>query len=379
MYITLYLTDVGQWGELSPKLLEPGGRGLGGRETCLIEISKRLAEAGHEVEVLAPCRPGEYNGVKWRNEAEAYQAGRRAADVAVSFSGANVWARRGLPGKLHVIHEQCAHLGLGRYDQLVDAYLLLSKWQGWHLNYYDPAIDTDKMLVVYNGINPERYAGENPKARHPHRIFYSSSPDRGLHHLLAGWELIRQEIPDAELWIFYSVESWLERVRWRMDSLGRRANLIQPYFDNPPEGITWWGMVDQWELARGQRQCSLWAYPADPTQGTETFCITGLEAAAAGCTMYTTNADCLPEIYGRVAAMAALPTDGQLFAGGVIELLTNEEVAAQYRPGLEFAETYTWDRVANRWLEALESLAAGEWPELEDWTDGQNSDTRGAS
>lgn len=365
MKIAFYHDNTGSWGPIQPGDVDRGGRGLGGRETALIQVSRRLAKAGLDVEVFCnTASPGvDISGAVWRDFQEAYRIGLRSYDVAVSFDGPGVWARGGLPAGVNVIHEQCAHLPVGSLAPLVDAYLVLSNWQGWHLNHFDRAIDTHKMITVYNGIDLARYEGPPPE-RNPHRVFYSSSPDRGLHHLLAAWPRVREAVPDAELWIFYEVGRWIPTVEWFMNELGRRAQLIKAYYEAPPEGVRFWGMLDQWTLAEKQRECSLWAYPADLTAGTETFCISGLEAAAAGCALFTTAADCLPEIYGEVAALAALPLDVEAYAEGMIRILTDESERLRWTPGGIFARKYTWDYVAARWLEALVALAAGQWPDL---------------
>jgi glycosyltransferase involved in cell wall biosynthesis len=216
------------------------------------------------------------------------------------------------------------------------------------------------VVVIPNGIDLARYEDGAAIERHPHRAFYSSSPDRGLHHLLEGWPLVRERVPDAELWIFYEVEKWIPTVYWMMNELGRRAQIIRRYFDDPPPGVTFWGMVDPWVLARKQQACNLWAYPADLTQGTETFCITGLEAAAAGCAMLTTTGDCLGEVYGEVAALADLPLDVASFAEAVARFLTEPDLADQYRPGIDWARRYTWERVARQWEREIGRVLAGE-------------------
>jgi len=358
MRLGFFIADQGQWGVLDPADVEPGGRGVGGRETALIYLSRILAERGHEVEVFARCKPQTSEaGVLWRDVRGIERVGQRAYDVAVSFAGPAVWARGLFPGRYHVVHEQCAHLDVGNMDELVDRYFVLSDWQGWHLNHYDPAIDTNKMVTVGNGVDLRRYEVAGVE-RAPHRVFYSSSPDRGLHHLLSGWRLVREQVPDAELWVMYEVGKWIEGVRWFMNDLGRRAQIVRMYYEDEPgtDGITFWGMLDKWTLAEKQMECALWAYPADLTAGTETFCITGVEAAAAGCALLATDGDCLPEIYGEVAGLVGLPTDGALFAGAVVKMLTDPAMAAQYTPGMEFARLHTWERVADRWEEALAGL-----------------------
>ena len=356
--IAFYI-EPSQWGDLSPEDLEPGGRGLGGRETCLIYVAAWLAEFGHEVTVYAPTAEARQvaPGLRWLPFREAYAPTIRAADAAVSFSGPWVWANNGIPGKVQIIEEQCAHLRTGRAAQLVDRFFVLSRWQAWHLAWIEPEIHPDRIVAIPNGIDLRRYNGAAGE-RDPHRIFYSSSPDRGLHHLLEAWPAIRAAVPDARLEVFYEVESWLEINRWAMLEQGRRAVLIERLRDQP--GIRFYGMVDPWVLARKQQECELWAYPADLLLGTETFCITGLEAAAAGCSMLTTTADCLPEIYGEVAAMAELPLDVAGFGEAAIQLLTEPELADRFRPGISFAEAYTWERVARQWEREIGRALAGE-------------------
>ena len=54
-----------------------------------------------------------------------------------------------------------------------------------------------------------------------HKIFYGSSYDRGLMHLLLMWKEIKKEIPDATLEIYYG---------WK---------LFQSFYANNPERMKW--------------------------------------------------------------------------------------------------------------------------------------------
>lgn len=98
---------------------------------------------------------------------------------------------------------------------------------------------TPKVQVVSHGIKvlPNKYT------RKKNLCLYASSPDRGLSKLLRDFELIKKEIPDAELEIAYNGRSdeEMERLFWEAD---------------------------------------FWLYPCS---GIELYCIAGIRAQAHGC------------------------------------------------------------------------------------------------
>ena len=89
-----------------------------------------------------------------------------------------------------------------------------------------------------------------------HKLFYGSSYDRGLPHLLLMWPKIKEAYPDATLDICYGWDLFVkaynnnpERMNWKKSV----SDLMHQ------EGITHHGRVGQSELREIRKECGVWA------------------------------------------------------------------------------------------------------------------------
>jgi len=192
----------------------------------------------------------------------------------------------------------------------------------------------------------------NPKTPRHHKLFYGSSYDRGLEHLLPMWPKIREQYPDAELHIFYGWDFYdaayqnnPERLAWK-----HRMNddMNQP-------GIVHHGRVSKEELKKWQQICGIWAYP---THFGETCCITGLDCQYHGCVPCVVNYAALKE-----TVQAGVKVEGDIYdqetkdayLEALLELMGDEEHwQAEQQKGMKFAKQWSWDDVAARWLGEME-------------------------
>lgn len=112
------------------------------------------------------------------------------------------------------------------------------------------------------------------------RFIFSSSPDRGLDTLLQLFPEIRKVFPQATLHIFYGFDNWDASLRentngWRQ-SIEWRNSIVTDANRLQDEGmVVHYGSRSQAELAEAMKAADVWFYP---TNFTETFCITALEA-----------------------------------------------------------------------------------------------------
>jgi len=271
--------------------------GLGGSETMAWEMARHLAKLGHGVRLYGHCTPtmeGAFEGVqfydasKYKNvSCDVLIASRRpdAVDDAhnVSATARILW-----------VHD--IHVGTGldyvrnlRFDRI----FALTNWHKEFLRRCYPTIDHDKIIVTRNGVDMARFAGE--EKRDPHRAIYSSSPDRGLLTAIDCWPRIREQVPDAELHVYYGWFNWEETAKMLGDTNVQQN--IQ-YLRNKAQdtaGVFLHDRVNQQQLAREFMKSGVWAYP---TWWTETSCITAMEAQAAGCRIVTSPIAALNETVG---------------------------------------------------------------------------------
>jgi glycosyltransferase involved in cell wall biosynthesis/tetratricopeptide (TPR) repeat protein len=311
--------------------------GLGGSETAVVYLSRELVARGFRVMVYAEAE-GVWDGVFYRhhsrfvpeNPVGIFIAWRNPTLVDLSLNADRklLWFHDVDAG------EQLTEERAAKFDGL----MVLSEFHRRHLQKKYPFIPEDKYTIIGNGIDPSRFAGS--EERDPNRFVYVSSPDRGLERLLVMWPFIEQEYPEAALAIFYGWENY--------DRLGRDPGFKAFVLDkaNQP-GVEWHGRIGQRELARELMRSGGLVYPG-PHPFEETFCISVIEAQAAGCVPVTRDNGALPETnaYGTCLSNAyatvldyakAMRESAEMSAGN------RAEMAA-------WAQTHTWAAVAERFL-----------------------------
>jgi glycosyltransferase involved in cell wall biosynthesis len=344
----------GYWGELTPNDLKSDERQIGGGETAMFSLSKELASLGHEVIAFYDmARPGRYDGVDYLPSTMYVQiVTNMEHDVLVSWDYPHAF-RFNDRAKVHVLALQLNDTYVGPFDYTIDRYFHPSQWHSTRFHKLYPEMSTTKSVArITNGIDHMRYT-QAVGDRVPHRVIYSSSPDRGLHHLLRIWPTVVEKVPDAELWVFYDMQKWLKIIEGT-DEVGlvtvttERAHILKEQMDNGVPRVQYPGAVGQWRLAREQLQSAVLAYPCDPVQPTEGFSMTILEGLIAGCKVITTNADALPELWASApnVTMLPLPIDDNQWVDALVQKLTEPPIENVY-----INQAMSWKTIAQRWVQ----------------------------
>jgi len=244
--------------------------GLGGSEIAAIHMSAELARWGHEVAIIGQVTPCEWEGVKFCDH-RLFGPGTIGCDVFISSRMLDALQRLKPDAKLTALWCHDIHVGddwQGRMRQY-DLVLCLSQWAKKVLSNYYNDVPKDKFILTRNGIDPRLFLREPKKAGC--RAIYSSSPDRGLDHLLNYWPRIRAIRPDAELHVYYGFETWQAMATQRKNAYAQsqidffKTKLAQL----SDQGVVSHGRVGQVELAKAYLGASLWLYP---TNFLETSC-----------------------------------------------------------------------------------------------------------
>ncbi|MDM7951601.1 MAG: glycosyltransferase family 4 protein [Cyanobium sp. CZS 25K] len=114
-------------------------------------------------------------------------------------------------------------------------------------------------------------------------------------------------------------------------------------------------LADDAEVRHWYRRSAVFCLPSIQ----EGFGIVFLEAMASGLPVVSTTATAIPEVvpHGR-AGLLVPPKDPQALAEALLSLLTDPELQARCRAwGREHVVPFSWDRVAERFLEAVSSQA----------------------
>lgn len=340
------------WEKWSPKSLDSG---IGGSETCAIYVCKEFAKRGYKTILYGDpgTDAGVYDGVEYRDHSEFNPSA--PMDILISSRRPDLFqfpvnARK----KICWVHDIWVHPDPNAYifQDKIDKFFVLSPWhQKFFCDHH--RLPISKTYLTRDGIDLSRFAGQVNRVRG--RMVYSSSPDRGLDVLLDCIPLIRQNVPEAHLKVFYGFDNWKLAIQSRNNPheiawMKRiEAQLHQP-------GVEYVGRIGQKELAHEFMQAELWAYP---TAFTETFCITACEAMAAGVPVVTSNLAALSTTVG---------IDGGVLIDGhnASEAYRNNFVAvcshvlSNYQTWLELstrskakAAGYSWEELINEWIAEL--------------------------
>lgn len=354
------------WEEWSP--VTAAEKGIGGSETAVIEMGKRLVSRGHRVRVFTSAVVGSYDGVEYKKTAELPGVGQ--CDVLICWRHASLIDCCQAMVKLLWVHDVWA-MG-ATTDNLLkfDRIFALSHWHksflvDYHLR-QGHNIDASRVFVTRNGIDLARFDQEVP--RDPHKVVHSSSPDRALESLLIMWPRIKLAVPEATLEVFYGFDNWEKMAVQSQDAPALlRISRIKGSFDVVKHmGVTYHGRVDQKTLARAFLSAGVWL---SPTWFTETNCISAAEAHAAGLAMVTSPIAALNETVGDRGVMVSgdwLSDDYQsrfVVAATDALLHTTDE---KRRSLQEYARNnFSWDGVVQQWEALFVELLMGRAKALE--------------
>ncbi len=342
-----------------------GRTGLGGSETMAWEMARRLASIGNRVRLFGDCSgmEGTFEGVqflhhdKYENlSCDVLLTSRRPHAVDDSF---NVRARAHVCW-VHDVHcgDAMTHARALRLDRI----LCLSRWHAEVVRDNYKYVHPSQIVVTRNGVDLSRFSGTVP--RNPHKIVYSSSPDRGLQTAITSMQAIRQRVPDAELHVFYGFKTWeaSARANGARDQLNIIALLRSLLEGGRQHGVHFHDRVDQSRLAREFLSAGVWGYP---TWFTETSCIGAMEAQVAGLRIVTSPIAALTETVADRGKMISgdwlSPEYKTAYVDAVVDAMMRTDdsdrvAVAEYATGhfgLD-ALAIEWDEMLHRFLDEVE-------------------------
>jgi len=334
-------------------------RGVGGAETCIINITNQLSKF-YNVHVFNDClEPGVYEGVSYHNIKSSlndlkslnadYCIINRNTDILRQIKFKQDFNVKKLGLWAHDISSSPAYRYLEEvYDDL-DLVICLSEW---HVKDFKSAfnfLDNNKIKILRNGVDLDRFKNKIDKV--PNKLFYSSTPFRGLDILADIFPRIRKEVPSAELHVFSSMKLYGNNYddNQFLDLYNKLKSI---------QGIVYRGSIKQDVLAQEIQSSELLVYP---NTYPETSCITVMESITAGTAVVTSNKAALPE---------TLPLDcGELISGNpyseeyktefiskVVELLKNKNKLNMLNDNCS-KYNFSWANRVNDWSLALFGLA----------------------
>ncbi len=325
MRIHLEVAVAPDWRPLVPA----SDRMMGGTEALAVRLARLLVDEGHEVTLCGGGQAHEHAGVRFL----ADQAPPESPDrwIAVGGHGA------GAPDGCRRIY--WSHAAQLPVDAAWDEVIAVS---GYHGRLLEGRLGHE-VTVIPGGAEICEISAEGD------RFLYASSPDRGLHRLLALWPALWDRFR-RPLSIAYDVRGVLARRGAQPGPLGDRLRAIAPLLDQP--GVVVHPCLDHDELAALRARSLALLYTLDPVlPQSELYALSVLEACAAGVPPILAPVDCFPEEYGDAARFVEgfAPAD---WVAATEEVLTDRgSWSARAR---RHATTRTWAAWEDAWRAVID-------------------------
>lgn len=159
------------------------------------------------------------------------------------------------------------------------------------------------------------------------------TPHKNLERLIEAFVKLKARQPDLVLVLAGQRDANYERI----ETAARRRTIKNLHFT---------GHVSDGQLRWLYEHCATYVFPSL----SEGFGLPGLEAMAHGAPVVSSNATCLPEIYGE-AAHYFDPLDITAMADSINEVLTDKKLRVELiKSGHEQVKKYSWHRTAEQTL-----------------------------
>lgn len=314
---------------------------MGGSEQAVVNLAREWKKRGKEVTVIGNVVPGDYDGVNYLPISEF--------DPLDKFGTVVLWRRFGLDAlgairadKIYLdLHDRTQIQPTDKLDKLTGVFTK----SNMHSNLF-PMIPQEKFQTIPNAIDEMFIKSKARLKRHDrNRFIYASCYLRGLIPILQFlWPVIKHKFPDAQLDLYYGMDLVPEQIRVQI------AALIEKM-----PGVTDHGRVSLETVKEAKEKAGFHLYFANPPE--EIDCISLKESVAVGCIPIISDQGVFAEREGyhikwegndiRQIYSQALPH--------VIKLLEmdDDELDSLKMTYYNNEELYTWDDVAEKWLECL--------------------------
>lgn len=185
--------------------------------------------------------------------------------------------------------------------------------------------------------------------RNYHKIIYTSSPDRGLEHLLKMWPDVKKAVPEAELYIAYGFAIFDRMYENTNPGAMQWKEKMLEMMKQP--GITDYGRLSQPDVEKLMRSCAIFAYP---THFSEINCISALKSQYLGLEPVVINYAALKETvqFGRKIEGDIFDEEVQNeFKKQLIDALQNPMSEEKRQEMTQWAKQFEWSKIAFSWTE----------------------------
>ncbi|HVV25574.1 MAG TPA: glycosyltransferase family 1 protein [Candidatus Saccharimonadales bacterium] len=203
-------------------------------------------------------------------------------------------------------------------------------------------VSPDKVMVTYEAADAISDKAEVvPGLVSKRFLLYVGrpTPHKNLERLIDAFRTLRQQHPELYLVLAGKKDRNYERI----EDMVRTSAIKGVYFTD---------FVSEGRLRWLYEHCAAYVFPSL----SEGFGLPGLEAMAHGAPVVSSNATCLPEVYGQ-AARYFDPTDTVSLADAINEVLSDKNLRRELTEnGRKQVKKYSWRRMAEQTLAAYEKM-----------------------
>lgn len=328
---------------------------LGGSETMGLQMSRAMADRGHDIVVFCNINKPDIHGnirfipIQEFNNYMAYTG----ADVCIVQRIPEIFSLP-MKSKINILWQ---HDNMIKRQRQAFRGVLWNVDEVWGLSEFHIKQMADTMQVpenvfwkTRNGIDTDIIKNFG-LLRQKKRLIYTSRPERGLDVLLhAVMPLIWSKDAQVEL-IIAGYDNTTEQMKPFYDSLHNKINEYKTQGFN----VRWMGNLTKKELYKEYQKATLYVYPSNFE---EISCITGMECMANGLPIICSDIGALPETLSNETAVFIKgegftpyrPEYAKEFADAVLDLLNDEVKQERYRQACyERAKQFGLKSLAELW------------------------------
>lgn len=213
-------------------------------------------------------------------------------------------------------------------------------------------LNKEKIIVTYEGVEDKfalsasQFSKTEKKKilkkyqiKTPYLLYVGSVyPHKNINRLVKAVKISKESLPDLSLVIVCSRNVFWQRLKKTIHSIG------------VDDFVNLTGFIPDEHLGVLYQEATGFVFPSLM----EGFGLPPLEAMASSCPVISSQATCLPEIYGQ-AALFFNPLDPQDMAEKIIKMVKNKKLQNQYRArGFKKVKEYSWQKMAKETLEGYQ-------------------------
>ncbi len=327
----------------------PWTKGIGGSETCHIELVERMEKRRLDVTSYCPLPDiGKFR----KNWKHFLKADTKAPGNWLVFRDPSFFDQDLNPDNKYIFVAQDVDYPWSpeRLAKVSKYVVLCQKHKQYTENRY-PELK-NRIEVSSNGVRSEYISKLATPPRNPNKIAYISSPDRGLELILDNWFRVIERCPEAELHVFYGFDN-IQKLAQKMGGwYVEYPQMLLQKMKQP--GIYFRGRMGQKEIYNELLSTNIWWYPTD---WPETSCIACMDAQACGAIPVTNNYWALQENILHGYKTKTIPQSDVIAKIKQIDyiekLIKNPDETLRSLMMHHARCHFDWERITNHYLEML--------------------------